>query len=144
MIIISHRGNLRGPLPERENQPKYIKEALALGYAVEIDVWWLKNQWWLGHDQPQYKTSLGFLKTGGLWCHAKNVQALAKLLTSGIHCFWHENDERTLTSKGFIWTYPGKELGENSIAVMPETVTNWQLNKCAGICSDQLKQYEKI
>jgi len=144
MILIAHRGNLHGPLPERENQPKYIKEALALGFAVEIDVWLVKNKWWLGHDQPQYKTSLKFLKTKGLWCHAKNVQALAKLLTSGIHCFWHENDERVLTSKGFIWTYPGKELSKNSIAVMPETVTNWQLKNCAGICSDQLKQYEKI
>lgn len=144
MILIAHRGNWVGSQPQRENNPEYVKQALNLGYDAEVDVWYLNKQWWLGHDQPQYKTSLGFLKTKGLWCHAKNVQALAKLLTSGIHCFWHKNDERVLTSKGFIWTYPGQELGENSIAVMPETVTNWQLNKCAGICSDQLKQYEKI
>src|SRR3989338_965458 len=131
MILIAHRGNWFGSKPQRENKPKYIQQALDLGYDAEVDVWYINQRWWLGHDQPQYKIDLKFLKTKGLWCHAKNVQALVKLLVAGIHCFWHENDERALTSKGFIWTYPGQELGENSIAVMPETVTNWQLNKCA-------------
>lgn len=144
MILIAHRGNWVGSQPQRENKPEYVKQALDLGYDAEVDVWYINQQWWLGHDQPQYKTSLSFLKTKSLWCHAKNVQALAKLLTSGIHCFWHEKDERTLTSKGFIWTYPGKELILNSIAVMPETAKNWQLNKCAGVCSNKVSQYEKI
>ena len=34
MIFISHRGNLNGPEPLRENCPSYIDEALRAGYDV--------------------------------------------------------------------------------------------------------------
>jgi hypothetical protein len=54
MILISHRGNLNGPNPERENHPDYIWEALRAGYEVEIDVWWVEGKFKLGHDEPQY------------------------------------------------------------------------------------------
>ena len=40
MIFISHRGNLEGPNPERENNPDYISEALERVYSVEVDVWY--------------------------------------------------------------------------------------------------------
>ncbi len=36
MKIISHRGNVRGPIPEKENRPSYIDCALGNGYDVEI------------------------------------------------------------------------------------------------------------
>lgn len=144
MIIVSHRGNLHGPLPGRENQPKYIQAALALGLEVEIDVWWVKNQWWLGHDRPDYRTEEKFIKQFKLWCHAKNSQALFKLLALGTNCFWHENDERALTSKGYIFTYPGKELTEKSIACLPEQVPDWPIVKAAGVCTDYPFRYEKI
>ena len=35
MKIISHRGNVRGPIPEKENRPSYIDCALGNGYDVE-------------------------------------------------------------------------------------------------------------
>ena len=38
MIYIAHRGNIRGPNPERENSPDYIDEAIQSGYYVEVDV----------------------------------------------------------------------------------------------------------
>ena len=38
MKIISHRGNIRGPNPEKENRPSYIDCALGNGYDVEIDI----------------------------------------------------------------------------------------------------------
>ena len=60
MILISHRGNLDGPKPEKENNPKYIWEALNEGYQVEIDVWYDKG-WWLGHDRPKYKAKINDL-----------------------------------------------------------------------------------
>jgi hypothetical protein len=46
-----------------------------------------------------------------------------------------------LTSKGFIWVYPGKEIAENSIQVLPENSMNWLENfysteKIKGICTD--------
>ena len=61
MILISHRGNLNGKTDD-ENKPKYIEQALNQGFDVEIDVWYIDNQFWLGHDKPQYKISEGFLE----------------------------------------------------------------------------------
>jgi len=59
-----------------------------------------------------------------------------------IHCFWHQEDDVTLTSKGYIWTYPGKDLTENSIVVMPEKYLEkwWEYSfkKCRAICSDYI------
>ena len=34
--------------------------------------------------------------------------------------FEHQEDDVTLTSEGYIWTYPNKQLTDNSIAVLPE------------------------
>ena len=68
----------------------------------------------------EYVGQTYFLKKDGLWCHAKNIEALNLMLREGIHCFWHQEDDVTLTSKGYKWTYPGKQLTENSICVKPE------------------------
>ena len=38
MILISHRGNIDGKNPEKENTVAYITEALDKGYHCEIDV----------------------------------------------------------------------------------------------------------
>ncbi len=57
MRIISHRGNIRGRVPGRENAPSYIDCALGNGYDVEIDVWSIDGEFWLGHDEPQYKVN---------------------------------------------------------------------------------------
>ena len=54
MKLISHRGNLEGPNPERENHPDYIYEAIQAGYDVEIDIWFVDGKFKLGHDEPQY------------------------------------------------------------------------------------------
>ena len=75
MKIISHRGNLNGPYPKKENSPEYIKIALKKGFDVEIDVWLIDKKIWLGHDAPTYKTNIKFLKNKKLWCHAKNYDA---------------------------------------------------------------------
>ena len=36
MILIAHRGNTNGKLPDRENTNDYIKEAIAKGFDVEL------------------------------------------------------------------------------------------------------------
>ena len=54
MIFISHRGNLTGKNPEKENKPSYISEALNQGYNCEVDVWFVDNKFMLGHDEPKY------------------------------------------------------------------------------------------
>jgi hypothetical protein len=138
MILISHRGNLNGKTDD-ENKPKYIEEALSQGFDVEVDVWYDNNQFWLGHDKPQYKVSDGFFFFFCLWCHAKNIQALYVMNTNyHIHCFWHQEDDVTLTSRGFFWTYPGKELTESSIAVLPDSKPTV---KVKGICSDFIVRF---
>jgi hypothetical protein len=38
MLLISHRGNLKGPDSTLENSPSYIQKALDLGFSVEIDL----------------------------------------------------------------------------------------------------------
>ena len=71
MILISHRGNLNGPNPERENSPKYIDEAIEAGYDVEIDIWLNDGILYLGHDSIQYETSLQWLENrkNKLWIY---------------------------------------------------------------------------
>lgn len=148
MKLIAHRGNLNGSNVEDENKPEYIKEALNKGYDVEIDLWFISNMWYLGHDKPQYKISIDFILKNkeNFWCHAKNKEALYELLKySDINCFWHQEDDYTITSKKFIWVYPGKELLHNSICVMPEraSYSDKELNKCYGICSDVVLNFVK-
>lgn len=38
MIILAHRGNVRGPEPRRENSQECIAEAISLGFGIETDV----------------------------------------------------------------------------------------------------------
>jgi hypothetical protein len=144
MILISHRGNLDGRLEEKENNPDYINEALKLGFSVEVDVWVESGEFYLGHDQPTYIIDESFLENKKLWCHAKNIESLERMLKNkNIHCFWHQNDDFTITSNGFIWTYPNKKLTSKSICVLPEIQKEFTVNteKFYGICSDYILKY---
>lgn len=145
MILISHRGNIDGPNKEKENSPEYILAACNAGYDVEIDVWFENNEFYLGHDEPTYKTNLQFLKNPKFWCHAKNLSALDEMIKhQDIHCFWHQTDDVILTSNKFFWVYPGKEiLSYKSIAVVPEKISfDWDISKAYGVCSDYLSRYK--
>lgn len=136
MIKIAHRGNLEGPNQRFENEPSYIVEALKEGFDVEVDVWLMEDKLYLGHDIPEYLVGLNFLKNDKFWCHCKNIEALQFLMKNNVRCFFHDTDDATLTSDGYIWTYPGKHLTENSICVMPER-TSWEIKSyVAGVCSD--------
>ena len=145
MILISHRGNLNG-ISSRENRPGYIHNALVQDFDVEIDVWYVDGNFWLGHDIPQYKIEENFLETPKLWCHAKNIDALYKMTSNSlIHSFWHQDDDVTLTSRGYLWTYPGKQLTEKSICVLPEFEDKKSKvilpKNVAGICSDFIVRF---
>ena len=143
MKFISHRGNLNGKDVDNENNPLYIDRALGKGYDVEVDVWYVNGKWYLGHDEPTYEIELDYLKDNNLWCHAKNIDALNEMTQySNIHSFWHQGDDVTLTSNNFLWTYPGKELTQNSICVLPEK-NNQFPKKVFGICSDYIVNYKE-
>jgi hypothetical protein len=143
---IAHRGNLEGPNPERENDPKYIMEAIEGGFEVEVDVWKIEEGLYLGHDYPQYPTSLEFLQNPKFWCHAKNLEALTFMLAHSIRCFSHDKDNYVIISDGNILALPGKPLNQQTICVMPEWVnyTNSELKECLGICTDHLLRYYNL
>jgi len=148
MIYISHRGNINGRIEDVENKPEYINDTILLGYDVEVDVWFVDGEWWLGHDKPQYKISVEWLeeRQDKLWIHCKNVDAMVELESGnkhydGFNFFWHETDTLTLTSLSFIWVYPGKQPIKGSIAVMPE-IHKEDVSQCYGICSDYIEKYK--
>jgi len=146
MILIAHRGNISGPDQKKENHPDHLMSAIKLGFDVETDVWFIGNKFYLGHDNPSYEIDSQFLKNNNFWCHAKNIDALHEMLKcEDIHCFWHQEDDVTLTSRGYIWTYPSKELFKGSVCVMPETCgySDDSLLECHGICTDLVHFYEK-
>lgn len=146
MILISHRGNINGRIKSWENEPTYIDLAIKNGYDVEIDVWYVDNVLYLGHDKPQYGVDLRWVKDRitKLWIHCKNIESINFFKDNRyqFNYFWHETDTITLTSLNYIWAYPGKQPIEKSIAVMPE-LNNDDITKCVGICSDYIEKYQK-
>jgi hypothetical protein len=149
MKLIAHRGLVDGPNYDLENTPDQIKKSIDNGYDCEIDVWYVNNCWFLGHDAPRYQISSTFLEITGLWIHAKNIDALLALHEyPTLNYFWHQTDHFTLTSQGNIWTYPGQPLTKNSIMVMPEwqdlTLHNTKNLQCLGICSDFINVIQKL
>ena len=110
MKIIAHRGNLNGPNYLTENTPDQINLCISKGYDVEIDIWYMDDEFYLGHNVPAYKISFSYLleKKDKLWIHCKNQDALRRFNSIGFNYFWHQDDEVTLTSQEFIWAYPDK------------------------------------
>jgi hypothetical protein len=145
MILISHRGNINGRFESYENEPSYIDKAMSIGYDVEIDVWYINEQLFLGHDNPQYGVDFRWFRDriSRLWIHCKNIEAVNffQECQYEFNYFWHENDTITLTSFNFIWTFPGKQPIRKSIAVMPE-INNDDTSLCIGICSDFIERYK--
>jgi hypothetical protein len=145
MILIAHRGNIDGKIESYENEPNYIDLAIHNGYNVEIDVWYVDNNLYLGHDKPQYGIDFRWFKDriSKIWIHCKNIEAINyfKDCHYEFNYFWHEEDTVTLTSKNYIWAYPGKQPIKNSIAVMPE-LKNDDISHCLGICSDYIQNYK--
>lgn len=144
MIKIAHRGNRNGKT-KNENQLWYLKEAISEGYDVEADVWMLRDKLWLGHDSAMYYLSEEELEniSEHTWFHCKNFDALNYFINNhgDKKFFWHQNDNHALTSNGLIWTYPGKEVRENSIIVDFNNGRYYDILPY-GICSDNWKELD--
>jgi hypothetical protein len=146
MHFISHRGNINGPNAERENEPSYLLEAIALGFDIEVDIWFhhscslSQGMFYLGHDFPQYPVDNCFIEEikNKSWFHCKNLEALNKIsIFNNINYFWHQNDDFTLTSAGYIWSFPGRKISDRSI-LLTESIDDIGLKICAGVCSDYI------
>lgn len=140
---IAHRGNYAGAQPGRENTIEYIKEALDLGYCVEVDVQVSEDGLCFGHDEPQELVDWHIIGNPRVICHAKTPDALRVLHIMGAHCFAHDVDYATHTSQGYIWCYPGVHI-EHRKAIwldlhnksLPEDTSG-----IFGICSDDFTKY---
>lgn len=146
MIKISHRGNLNGPSKNLENNPKQITKVIQNGYDCEIDVWYTNGDLILAHnltDDINYKVNDDFFKQKGLWCHAKNLEAINYLKNLDVNFFWHEDDQITITSKNWIWCHPNinNEVKiNNSIICLPE-IKRKKINLFSGFCSDYIENF---
>lgn len=149
MKIIAHRGNTRGPEPEKENSLLHIYDAIRRGFDVEIDIWIYENDIvFFGHDFPQYETTIETVESlkNKAWWHCKNVEALYYFSNSTHYYkyFWHQEDDFTLTSNNYIWTYPGRPLTPYSISVLPEKNEFRDIGgEIYGICTDFCIDVEK-
>ena len=146
MIKISHRGNLNGSIKSQENSPKQIIKVLEKGYDCEIDVWYVNGEVLLAHSLKEdlnHKVNDDFLKKKGLWCHAKNLEALDYLKKLKVNYFWHEDDQITITSKNWIWCHPNinnKTKIRDSIICLPE-INKKKINLFSGFCSDYIESF---
>jgi hypothetical protein len=140
---ILHRCLKNGNDPYRENNELCIKTELYNGWNIEIDIWRKNKLWFLGHDSPEtLLEDTSILTHPNIWVHCKNLDALENIPKQANY-FFHNTDDAVLTSKGFIWCYPGNLLGTNSVYVLPErTSTKFpELYKPSYICSDYLPSY---
>lgn len=107
MKIFSHRGNIDGPNPDRENSPEYIDEAIALGFFVEVDIRFIDDKFWLGHDEAKHVVSMKWLETRRtkILLHCKNLDVCQILPRMGFSYFVHSQDKMALISHGEIWLH---------------------------------------
>lgn len=115
-------------------------------FDVEIDLWVVNNECYLGHDEPVHRLSIiELLPLSRLgWFHCKNVEAIDKCFNIGLNGFWHEEDKHAVTVQGYNWTYRGNKLGFNSIAVLPELMPEWDISNAWGICTDFPEKYKEL
>lgn len=146
-ILISHRGNLDGPSTEFENSVgRIVKCVCELKIDIEIDVWKLTGALFMGHDAPETRLPIGVLEEFGehIWIHCKNLEALIEL-KDHYNCFFHDKDDYVLTSRNYIWAYPGKVITPETICVLPENRSipydTEDIKSCRGICSDYIRKY---
>ena len=152
MILISHRGNINGIDIDNENKIMYIIDTINKGFDVEIDLWYNKDtkMFKLGHNSPEYNVTTDFLydNKNYLWIHCKNFECLNVLYNTDLNYFSHDIDPHILTSKGFIWTYPGNiATTSNSVLVvrdcdeMPAHIIS---DNTYAICGDNYSNFKHL
>lgn len=144
MKLIAHRGNLHCPNKNEENNPAYIEHAIDMGYDTEIDIWFTGSELFLGHDEPQYLITIDWLENykNKLWIHCKNLNSLLFFTNhQQLNYFWHQTDNFTLTSKGYIWTYPNNPTTHRSVIVVPFFEITDNILKSYAVCTDHVNDY---
>ncbi len=158
-LIIAHRGLVNGPDKDKENTLTAFLSARSQGFDVEIDVWYDNYKLYIGHDTPMYETDIETLQNisrssiddlSHAWIHCKNINAIFRMnqiMTHQLNFFFHENDPVTLTSNGYVWTFPGQQLTSCSICVLPELIYAYHdvpKLECYGFCTDRGKAIRNL
>ena len=148
MKLISHRGNINGVEPSKENDPSYIDLALE-SYEVEIDIRLVKNEFMLGHDLGQYLVTKDWLQDRAkkLWVHCKDYQSFSSLCETNIKAFYHSVEPCVaVRNSDLIWCHRLADADHNSIVPLLE-VNSLLLRKSlnggngvGAICSDYPSQ----
>jgi hypothetical protein len=142
MKIISHRGNLTGSDQKLENKPEQIEKVINMGFDVEVDLRVEDNQLYLGHDFTQYNIEYEWIDNlkNNLWIHAKNYESVNFLKKTNLNWFWHDQDDMTLTSHGFIWSNIDKYFTEGiTVSLYHKELPDYIL----GVCTDEPLEYQK-
>jgi len=141
MKIYSHRGNLSGK-DSQENEPAFIKQCLAGGFHVEIDLWFIDNKYFLGHDEPTYRIDIDEFDHEEVIFHLKTPHLP---LLRRADAFAIENDPYVLTLRGLLWMNYGQTPGVRSVMCSPELVghslgveafVRTIAGRAAGLCTD--------
>lgn len=143
MNIISHRGNITGPILDKENRPSYIDCAIGLGYEVEVDIRYIDDIFYLGHDTADYVISENWIKSRktNIWFHCKNLQAATALseMNDQIMFFCHSNDPYVMTSNNYIWVHD-LTLPLNTRCIIPlldeKSIMSYNGDTVHGVCTD--------
>jgi len=148
MILISHRGNIEGRNPERENSPDYIIEAIDQDFNVEIDLWGSGGSLYLGHEpRPNcaYQISEEWLINKPLLIHCKNLDALNSCRKNRrLNFFFHNEDDFAVSTVGWVISHSKIGHVKDAICMLPEIhgIAKHSLNICAGVCSDIISFYK--
>jgi len=151
MILISHRGNIAGRIPEAENRPAYIQDTLVLGYDVEIDVRIKEGQLYLGHDHPQYRVELDWLleRKDKLWVHTKDFESLNLLINTDLRVFFHEQERHSIINNtNLIWSHDLGSVSDKSIIPLLDLQSieeyGYLVQDVYGVCSDHLQAVKNL
>lgn len=151
MKLISHRGNINGTISSEENKPSYIDCAIQSGYDVEIDVRFINNQFYLGHDNPDYIVNDVWIleRRDNLLIHCKDLDSVCEFKRRGwdLKCFCHVADPYVLTSDGYVWIHD-LTLNLNDRCIIPlitmDDVRLYNKGIVYAVCTDVVKfaEYE--
>lgn len=151
MILISHRGNITGRIPDFENRPSYIQDTIVLGYDVEIDARMKEGELHLGHDYAQYRVELEWLleRKDKLWVHTKDFESLNLLIDKGLRVFFHEEERQTIINNtNLIWSHDLTSISGKSIIPLLDLQSinehGYLAQNVYGVCSDYLHKVEAL
>lgn len=144
-VFISHRGNIDGVNPDRENSPDYIDEALKVGFDCEIDLRMKGGDPHLGHDTPDYPITAAWIREriDALWIHVKEYEALVWLMDNCPEAtfFCHEADRFTLLSNGWVWSHDlSNRMTDRCVIPLlsKESVADYGQVGFGAVCSDHI------